>query len=123
LIRKRPEQVLQKQVVAYLRMACPDAITVHIPNGGYRSNIEAAILQGLGVLAGVADLMILWYPAKVAFIELKAPGESKRLSPAQVGFLCSLENMGIPNAVCDSLDAVRTKIKEWKVPCREQRYG
>jgi hypothetical protein len=119
--RQRPEQALQKQVVTYLRMACPDAIVFAVPNGGHRSPVEAAIFQGIGVLAGVSDLCILWRPSNVAFIELKAPGDSKRLSPAQVGFLCKLENLKIPNAVCDSLDAVRKKVQEWGVPSREVR--
>lgn len=32
----------------------------HVPNGGKRGKIEAAMLQGQGVVAGIPDLIFLW---------------------------------------------------------------
>lgn len=47
-----------------------------VPNGGKRSPLEAAIMKGLGVTAGVSDIIVL-IPAggmHGMVIELKAPG-------------------------------------------------
>jgi VRR-NUC domain len=108
-------------VMRYLRVACPDVLSIHCPNGGYRRKTEAAILKGMGAMAGTPDILLLWKPAKVAFIELKTPKSENRLSADQIAFLTRLSELGIPNAVCVSLDAVRLKIKEWGIPCRETR--
>jgi hypothetical protein len=97
-------------------------VVFHVPNGGYRTRTEAAILQGLGVLPGVADLLILWKPARLAFIEMKAPGQRKDVNTNQVAFGCRMSELGIPYAVCDSLDMVKEKISEWEVPSREHKF-
>lgn len=121
MTRRQPERELQTAVVRYLRVACPDVFVTAIPNGGYRRKVEAALFKSMGVTAGVSDLMLLWRPAKVAFIELKAPGQRKYISDAQKAFLVRCTDLGIPTAVCDSLDDVWMKIAEWNVPCRDAR--
>ena len=62
--RNRAEDAIQRNVVRWLstldvqrRLA---AVWFHVPNGGGRSPIEASIFKGLGVKAGVADLIFLW---------------------------------------------------------------
>lgn len=61
-------------MVALLRVALPrDAILHHSPNEQRRGGrASQAILQGMGVYPGWADLVILWR-GRVLFLELKAP--------------------------------------------------
>ena len=117
--RQRPEQALQIQVVNYLRAVCPEAITAAIPNGGYRTPVEAMIFKATGVTAGIPDLMILWKPSKVGFIELKAPKAKTRLSDAQKSFQVSLSQMDHLNATASSLDEIRAIVRVWGIPSRE----
>ena len=54
------EQEVHRAVVQHLRWrGVKDLVFLHPANGGYRKPTEAAILQGLGVRAGAADLL-LW---------------------------------------------------------------
>ena len=79
---KRPEQSVQigifnnlKPLMAYQK--CRQFIALHIPNGGGRSEIEAAIFKAMGVMAGAADILLLFPPqdgapyGKAVFAELK----------------------------------------------------
>ncbi len=69
----RNESLLQRGVVALLRLHEKQGHLrfFAIPNGGLRSKIEAAIMQGEGVRAGVPDLVILFSTGDVMFVELK----------------------------------------------------
>jgi hypothetical protein len=62
--RNRYEDNLQRGIVKYLRIMERQrrlaALWFHVPNGGGRNSIEASIFKGLGVTAGVADLVFLW---------------------------------------------------------------
>lgn len=53
------EQVIQRAVCQHLRQRSANGVVWwHTPNGGRRSPIEAAIFKGLGVCAGVSDLIL-----------------------------------------------------------------
>lgn len=112
----RPEQALQQQVVAYLRATAPSLIFFHVPNGGGRSTVEAAILKSMGVRAGVADLAFILTGARIAFIELKAG--SGRATPAQKVFRADCELQGVPFAECRSLAEVQGTLDAWGVERR-----
>lgn len=82
----------------------------HIPNGGARSKLEAAILKGLGVRAGVLDLLVIWR-AGFGFLEVKA--KAGRLEQSQKDFIAVLDCFGIPWAIVrDVVDADRV-LREW----------
>jgi hypothetical protein len=52
--RRRQEAAIQRAVFQHLRArAAPGVFAFHVPNGGYRKPVEAAIMKGLGVVAGV----------------------------------------------------------------------
>lgn len=121
MTRKRPEQDLQVAVMQYIRVVAPEAEAIHIPNGGYRRKHEAAILKGMGVKAGVPDILVMWASGNAAFIELKSPTRRNDVSAAQDRFLERLSLLGIPNAVCCSLDDVAKNLKAWGVPMRIAR--
>ena len=84
--RHRPEQAIQRAVFDHLRQrGAPGTFAFHPPNGGWRSVIEAAILKGLGVVAGTPDVIVLKGGATYA-LELRgwAIGESEPAVAAEV---------------------------------------
>jgi hypothetical protein len=71
---RRPEDQIQRAVLEHLRIrGARDAFAFAVPNGGGRSPIEAAIMKGLGIRAGVPDLIII-HVGKTYGLELKAYG-------------------------------------------------
>lgn len=112
----RPEQILQQQVVAYLRIATPSLIFFHVPNGGARTKTEAAILKSMGVRAGVADLAFILTGARIAFIELKSANGTA--TPAQKVFRADCEMQGVPFAECRTLAEVQGTLDAWGVSRR-----
>lgn len=116
---KRPEQELQKSVVQYLRYAAPKVLFFHVPNGGKRSKAEAGIFKAMGVMPGVADLMLFWnnspalcYPSFAA-IELKA-GKGAQ-TDHQKTFQDRWEALGGKYAVVRSLDELQGILKDWGI--------
>jgi VRR-NUC domain len=102
---QRPEQQLQRAVLDHLRWrARRDAWWTHIPNGGARSPIEAAIFKALGVRAGAPDLLIV-ADGRPLFIELKAVG--RKLSPAQTECHDALRRAG---ALVETVDDIDTAV-------------
>lgn len=100
---RRPEQTLQRAVVEHLQWrARPGVWWTHIPLGGVRSKIEAAILRGLGVTRGTPDLLII-ADGHAYFLELKAP--RGRVSVAQFGCHAALCTAGAIVAVANDIDA------------------
>jgi hypothetical protein len=72
---RRPEQDLHKASVKFLNAALPPTWrVVHVPNGGWRSGPEAAILKSMGVWPGFPDLQLIG-PGRLVVAEAKAPKE------------------------------------------------
>ena len=101
--RHQPEAEIQRAVVEHLRWSARgDAWWTHLPNGGWRSPIEAAIFKSLGVRAGSPDLLII-RAGQPLFLELKALG--RKLSPAQVECHAALRRAGAQIETVDNIDA------------------
>jgi hypothetical protein len=101
--RAQPEAQLQRSLVEHLRWcARGDVWWTHIPNGGWRSPIEAAIFKSLGVRAGSPDLLII-RAGQPLFVELKAPG--RKLSPAQIECHAALRRASATVETADNIDA------------------
>ncbi len=83
--RARPEDDIQRAVVQYLdRLEALGRLAYfHVPNGGRRSKAEAQILKGLGVRAGVPDLVIVLPGGTVCWLELKAPDGEASVAQAE----------------------------------------
>jgi hypothetical protein len=77
----------------------PGLFAFHPANGGWRSPIEARILKGLGVIAGVPDIIII-HATKVYALELKADDGriTMRSSPATSGSALPVRGWGWPSA-------------------------
>ena len=72
--RTHPEDQIQRAVFDHLRLrGAPRMFAFHPANGGYRKPIEAAVLKGLGVRAGVPDLIAV-HEGRCYGPELKALG-------------------------------------------------
>ena len=109
--RQRPEQAIHRAAVQYLRLLenIGELTFFHVPNGGGRSRTEAGIFKGLGVRAGVPDLVLLFPDGRCAFIELKSEGG--RLSAAQKAFKNQAEGFGFPYAECRDLNEVERFVR------------
>jgi hypothetical protein len=111
--RKRPEDAIQRAVLQHLYARAPrDAYWFAVPNGGGRSPIEAAILKGLGVRAGVPDLIIV-HQGKTFGLELKADGN--RPTRIQQEAQDAMRAAGAEVAVAVGLDAALQQLEQWRL--------
>lgn len=115
-IKHRPEQMLHIATAAMLRVILPrGAFFLHFPAGGFRSPVEAAILKGMGVLAGVPDL-IIGYGGRGFGIELKT--DKTDLSAAQREMHHTMRAAGWRVEVARSVDEVVRILDEFGIPLR-----
>ena len=104
--RGTPEADLQRAVVVALRFALPNGAIIHhcsneVTEAGPRGAKRQAILVGMGVHPGFADLVILC-GGRVLFLELKSL--KGRLSPAQEAFRDAVLAQGFGWALVRTLD-------------------
>lgn len=115
---KHEESKIQQQCVNWFRYQYPQHVMFAIPNGGRRGKVEAAIMKGEGVLAGVADLFIMSpkYEKRIPpihglFIEMKT--EKGKQTHTQTAFECSAIMRGYQYAICRSLDEFMKVVNEY----------
>lgn len=89
----------------------------HIPNGGARSPVEAAILNGMGVKRGFPDHIILlsreFFCQHVAFVEFKRPGAKP--SDEQIAWGDWLRANGYQYALIDNIDDFLAFLRKLRV--------
>ncbi len=108
--RGTPEADIQRAIVSLLRAVLPKGSIVHhaaneIASGGRAGHVRQAILVGMGVHPGFADLVVL-SQGKVMFLEVKS--STGRLRPAQEEFRDAVTQQGFCWALVRSVDdAVR----------------
>lgn len=119
LVRFRSETEFQAAVVRWLDALdfVDEIFAFHPANGGKRDRITAALLQGMGVRPGVADLGILLGAGRMAWLELKH--ESGRQSEAQRAFAATCKRLGHPYAVAYTFDEVAAALASFGVRYRE----
>jgi hypothetical protein len=113
---RQPEQALQRAVVHYLAVALTPASwfsTFPAGGGGY---LRGAILKGIGLKAGVPDLLLI-HAGRVRFLELKS-GKG-RVSEAQEACAAALLAAGTTVVVVRSLEAVKQALLDWDIPTRD----
>ena len=114
--KRQPEQDFQRSLIQWLRAVLPrDALAYANPNGGLRSKAEAAIFKGLGVLAGIPDITVI-YKGRAYYLECKIKGTY--LSPAQHTTIAMLQSAGSPTAVVRAIEDAELALAEWKIPLR-----
>ena len=80
----------------------------HVPNGGQRNAIEGAKLKAMGVVAGVADLLLI-HKGRLYAIELKT--ETGVQSKAQKIWQSTVEAVGARYYIVCSLDEFKDVIE------------
>lgn len=108
----RPEDAIQRAVFQHIKArGAPGLVAFHVPNGGKRKPVEAAIMKGLGVTAGVSDVICL-HRGRFYAMELKAD-DGKPPSDAQLDFLQRVRDAGGYSVACRGLDRAIRTLEEW----------
>lgn len=116
-MKTSPEYGLHTFVVDALRLyAAPGVIYFHPANEGPRSPRYAAKLKRMGVLAGVADLVIV-VEGKACFLELKSA--KGKLSPAQKAFRQASASASAPYAIASTPEQACNVLLEWGALARD----
>jgi hypothetical protein len=111
--RAQPEAQIQRAVIQHLtRRAPPDVFTFHVPNGGWRSRVEAKILKAIGTVAGVPDIVCI-FQGRVYALELKA-GRG-RLTDVQHVVHERLREAGANVAVARGIDEALAQLEAWNL--------
>lgn len=111
----RPEETIQRAIVAYLRLALPTtAVVWATPNQrGTRSRWEMGLLAALGVRAGVPDLFVL-HAGHLIGLEVKAP--MGRVSKAQEATGAMLRLAGASVFVVRSVEEAAQALTDADIP-------
>lgn len=113
-ISSREEDSIQRAVCQHLRQrGAPGLLWFHVPNGGRRRPIEAAIMKGLGVQAGVSDLILL---CRGRFYALELKSDTGRPTEAQMEFVSRWNDTVQGNGaatIAHGLDAALRTLEIW----------
>lgn len=113
----RPEQDLQIQQVEFLDWALVAPWRfLHVPNGGYRTPAEAAIMKAMGQKEGAADILFLGPRWPFVWIENKSLKGT--LSDPQKEWRDWCHSIGAPWFLCRSLDDLVAACADAGVPLR-----
>ena len=109
------ESNIQKACIKWFSLQFPDLrpVMFAVGNGGFRNKIEAAIMKGEGVTAGVADVLFL-YPNKHYHglcIEFKTP--TGRQTDSQKAFARNVEKHGYKYIIARSLQEFISELKSY----------
>jgi hypothetical protein len=111
MTRSRPEQQIQRAVFQHLELrGASTMFAFHPANGGWRSRVEAAILKGMGVRAGVPDIIAV-KGGRCYALELKASGG--RLTPVQRDAHAALVAAGATVEAAYGLDDALARLEAW----------
>jgi hypothetical protein len=111
--RQQPEAAIQRAVIQHYQLRrASGTFLFAVLNGGYRRPIEAAILKGLGVVAGVPDVIAI-RDGRTHALELKAPGG--RLTDNQRATHNAMIKAGVQVAVAATLDDALDLLEGWKI--------
>lgn len=115
--RTHEESQLQRDCVTWFRLQYPShaLMLFAVQNGGWRSPIEAAIMKGEGVVAGVADLILLEARGNYGAlcIEMKTRSKSSRQSVNQKIWQEATQKAGNAYVVVRSFEAFQSVIEQY----------
>jgi len=96
-LREISEEELQRQVCMYLALQWPELwrVTFHVPNGmAAKSRTSAARMQGIGMRAGVSDLISLQPRGRYTCLALELKRLGNKPTRTQYDFLAAVEQVG-----------------------------
>lgn len=111
------ESQIQQNCVTWFRLQYPSIarLLFAVPNGGARNAVEAGIMKGEGVTAGVSDLILL-YPSSgfhSLCIEVKTPSKTSKQTDYQKKWQALVEAHGNKYIVCRSLEDFQQVIRSY----------
>ena len=111
----RIESALQRACVGWFRLQYRHhaQLLFAVPNGGGRSRVEAAIMKGEGVLAGVADLIFLEARGGYGSLCIEMKTKDGRQSKLQKEWQHIAEAAGNRYIVCRSFDEFKVAIEAY----------
>lgn len=120
--RRTPEVDIQRAIVHTLRIVLPRSSIIHhsaneVGSGGKSARQRQAILTGMGVFPGFADLIVLT-GGQVLFLEVKSL--SGRLSPAQKAFRDMVKTQGFGWALVRSVEDALGALADHRITTRAQ---
>lgn len=108
---REEEHQIQSACVRWFAYQHPElkGLLFAVPNGGARNKATAGKLKAEGVVAGVADLILLVprikdYKPIIHALCIEMKTAKGRQSPDQKGWQARVEDFGYKYAVCHSLD-------------------
>jgi hypothetical protein len=108
-----PEDAIQRAVFKHLAVrGTPGVFAFHPANGGYRRPVEAARLKGLGVRAGVPDIIAI-HRGHVYAIELKT--ERGKATEGQLRAIDDIRAAGGHAQICYGLDCALAALEGWRL--------
>ena len=108
---KHQESTLQPACVRWCRYQYPHLVISAVPNGGSRNVREAQRLKAEGVLAGVADLVVLLTQGKSLYIEMKVKGNHQTQN--QKDFQKKVIALGHTYAVCYTFEEFQKVVENY----------
>jgi hypothetical protein len=114
--KSKSEISLQWHVAALLENNLPDDVFYTAFPAGGGGHMRGMMLKGMGLKAGVPDILIVWQ-GRVYWIELKR-ADGGALSDAQKETQPILTAAGCPVANCQTLDQVKGQLQAWGIPRR-----
>lgn len=108
---RHQESTLQAACVRWFRYQYPNLIIYAVPNGGTRNVREAQRLKSEGVLAGVADLVVMLPQGKSLYIEMKIKGNKQTKN--QKDFQKKVITLGHTYAVCYTFEEFKRVIENY----------
>lgn len=115
----RPEDQVQKSIIAYLAAVAPTTFVYAVPNGSRRTASGRATNAVPGIVNGWPDLGLVLPDGRAAFIECKSA--KGVLSKAQRAVRMRLIKVGIPCCVARSVEDARAALAQWGVATREAK--
>ena len=108
----RAEQQIQRAVFEHLALrGAPAMFAFHPANGGWRSHVEAAIFKGIGVRAGVPDIIAI--KGGRCFARTQGPGG--HLTSVQRDAHAALAAAGATVSVAYGLDDALAVLERWNL--------
>lgn len=109
------ESLIQQSCVKWFRLQYPEyaKLLFAVPNGGHRRRVEAAIMQGEGVLAGVSDLILLVPTSRYPYLCLETKTPKGKQCASQKEWQREIEKAGGAYSVYRSFDEFKRIIEEY----------
>lgn len=120
--RKRPddeEHRIQCACIQWFRYQYPHMRhnLFAVPNGGHRDKVTAAKMKGEGVLAGVADLILLKSNTRYGALLIEMKTRTGRQADTQREWQRLIEQDGYKYVVCRSLDDFIREVNDYLSNC------